>query len=232
MQTKTCTKCGIDKPVNEFSMDSHGKFGRKGRCKECIKQYDTIHSKLYYKKNRHKLLEQSKSYYANNKEERVAYSKQYYTDNIAQVRQKNREYNKTHKEMRREYWAWYNKNIREYTKEDADRQARYYNAHKEEYRIRQLSLDRTAQKWRWTSEYMTWKASVYIRDNYTCQRCDVTNCVIHAHHIRSAKDFPELRLEVDNGICLCAKCHKLIHKKKAQVPSAGGETPSEPAPCG
>ena len=34
---------------------------------------------------------------------------------------------------------------------------------------------------------------------------------MNAHHIKAAKDFPELRYDVHNGICLCVECHKQIH---------------------
>lgn len=37
---KVCTKCGEEKPLEEFYTDKHGKYGRKSVCKECeIKQH-------------------------------------------------------------------------------------------------------------------------------------------------------------------------------------------------
>ena len=36
------------------------------------------------------------------------------------------------------------------------------------------------------------------------------NCI--AHHLQSYSSTPELRLDVENGTCLCAKHHDLFHK--------------------
>ena len=64
-------------------------------------------------------------------------------------------------------------------------------------------------------EYQEWRACVFERDHYTCQNCGQIGGTINAHHIKSFKDYPELRLEVSNGITLCLKCHKMAHGKKA-----------------
>ena len=37
--TKICSKCGVEKSLEEFHKDSQGKLGRKARCKDCIAQY-------------------------------------------------------------------------------------------------------------------------------------------------------------------------------------------------
>lgn len=36
--SKVCTKCGVDKPLSEFSRSKHCKFGRRAECKECAKK--------------------------------------------------------------------------------------------------------------------------------------------------------------------------------------------------
>lgn len=62
-----------------------------------------------------------------------------------------------------------------------------------------------------SNDYKQWRKQVYQRDNYTCQYCGSKE-KINAHHIKSWKDFPELRYDVNNGITLCEKCHINLHK--------------------
>ena len=49
-----------------------------------------------------------------------------------------------------------------------------------------------------------------MRDGRVCQCCKNTK-ELHAHHIKSAAFFPDLRFVVENGITICNDCHKYIH---------------------
>lgn len=55
MQTKTCTKCGEEKPLTEFYNDKAGKYGVKSRCKVCVRirmqEYDSRPEVLERKRN-------------------------------------------------------------------------------------------------------------------------------------------------------------------------------------
>lgn len=74
-----------------------------------------------------------------------------------------------------------------------------------------------------------WREQVKKRDNYTCQCCgvkqeellrivgDITSW-LHAHHIKSWAEFPELRFEVSNGITLCWPCHLNVEGKQISCP--------------
>lgn len=62
-----------------------------------------------------------------------------------------------------------------------------------------------------TKEYHNWRIECLSRDNWVCKQCDTTK-ELSVHHIKSYKDNHELRLEIDNGITLCKKCHKKEHK--------------------
>lgn len=58
-------------------------------------------------------------------------------------------------------------------------------------------------------EYIAWKVSVLRRDKHTCQCCgSKKGKKLRAHHINSFANFPDLRLEVFNGITLCEDCHE------------------------
>jgi len=64
-----------------------------------------------------------------------------------------------------------------------------------------------------TIEYKAWRQKVFERDNYTCQKCgDSKGGNLNAHHIKTFKNYPELRFEVNNGITLCSVCHRIIGK--------------------
>lgn len=51
-----------------------------------------------------------------------------------------------------------------------------------------------------------WTRAVRRRDGDACRACGQT-IPLHAHHIRPRNTYPELALELDNGITLCANCH-------------------------
>jgi 5-methylcytosine-specific restriction endonuclease McrA len=57
---------------------------------------------------------------------------------------------------------------------------------------------------------VAWSSMVKIRDG-KCMKCSSVYD-LHAHHIKSFKDHPELRYDVNNGITLCGICHRLEHK--------------------
>lgn len=56
-----------------------------------------------------------------------------------------------------------------------------------------------------------WVNAVISRDGAKCQCCGVVEVELHAHHIKSYRDHPELRFDVSNGITLCYKCHWEVH---------------------
>lgn len=64
-----------------------------------------------------------------------------------------------------------------------------------------------------TQEYRQWRKSVFERDNYTCVICGEVGGRINAHHIKLYKDYPKLRLDINNGITLCQECHRIKHKR-------------------
>jgi hypothetical protein len=64
-------------------------------------------------------------------------------------------------------------------------------------------------------EVKHWKLSVLRRDNHTCVKCGSKNNLF-AHHVCEWSDFPELRIDVDNGETLCGVCHHKEHKGMAR----------------
>ena len=67
-------------------------------------------------------------------------------------------------------------------------------------------------KIRQSKEYREWRRKVFERDSFTCHCCGQEGGKLNAHHIAHFSKNKELRTDVNNGITLCEKCHKAIHK--------------------
>lgn len=74
-------------------------------------------------------------------------------------------------------------------------------------------FEMTDGDYRKTKQYQEWRSKVFERDNFTCQICGQVGHKLNAHHIKAFKDYQELRFDVDNGVTLCEKCHKELHKR-------------------
>ncbi len=62
--------------------------------------------------------------------------------------------------------------------------------------------------------YAIWRDFIYSRDDYTCAICLKRGGRLAAHHIKKFSKYPELRLEVNNGITLCWECHTKIRGRE------------------
>lgn len=60
---------------------------------------------------------------------------------------------------------------------------------------------------------------ILLRDNFTCQICNVRGGYLHVHHIIRLCEAPELNSNITNLICLCKQCHiALAHNPILQKP--------------
>ena len=68
------------------------------------------------------------------------------------------------------------------------------------------------------SKYKIWMRAVKGRDNWKC-RIDNSDCKgrLEAHHILPWSEFPELRYEINNGICLCHYHHPRSKKETKRL---------------
>ena len=73
-------------------------------------------------------------------------------------------------------------------------------------------LSTEKQLFRCSAAYAVWRLSVFERDNYTCQECNVVGGVLNAHHILPYKDYKDvdISLNIQNGITLCESCHNVV----------------------
>ena len=56
-----------------------------------------------------------------------------------------------------------------------------------------------------------WADMIKERDGYACQKCGSKEELV-AHHILPVASYPDKARNIDNGVTLCSKCHKEIHK--------------------
>lgn len=236
IQTKTCTKCGLEKPIKEFYKNSQAKDGHRPDCRTCSKST----TKQYYINNKDKVQEYVKLYNEKNRKSRLEYYKEYnktkrdpnkesyrrkvyYEKNKEEIRNKARAKYEIDKEYEHERKRKYYYENHEYVRVLS---RRYYDNNKEnikKYRNKKRKEPKS-QKWRLTPEFYKWRQAVYTKYNFTCQACNATNCELHAHHIKPAAEFPELRLDESNGICLCAECHRNEHRKSRSLPVGSSDS--------
>jgi len=65
------------------------------------------------------------------------------------------------------------------------------------------------RNWRNSSLYREWREAVIERDG-SCAICGSIDD-LHAHHIRHASYWPNLRFDLTNGVALCRDCHTQFH---------------------
>ena len=64
-----------------------------------------------------------------------------------------------------------------------------------------------------SAEYKKWRSGVFKRDHFTCCDCGKKGGELNAHHVKPFSEYPELRLDISNGITLCKKCHNRRHER-------------------
>lgn len=71
-----------------------------------------------------------------------------------------------------------------------------------------------AFKIRNSEKYKEWRNLVYKRDSYICGICKIKGGKLEAHHIKPFYKFKKEIFDIANGITLCKKCHRNLHKGK------------------
>jgi len=76
-------------------------------------------------------------------------------------------------------------------------------------------------------KYKAFRAAVLGRDNWACRKCGKRGGKLHAHHVRSWAEHPDLRYDPSNGITLCHPCHHSEHRGQRRPKGVGPRTLAE-----
>jgi len=63
-----------------------------------------------------------------------------------------------------------------------------------------------------SSEWRRLRRQLRARAGGKCESCGSTES-LHAHHVKSWAEYPELRFDLDNLRLLCRDCHHNEHRK-------------------
>lgn len=189
---KICTKCGVNKEINEFTYVKN-RSSYKARCKKCTNEYSQSH----YLKNKKIYNERRKNYYSENKEKELERCKNYYYENFERISK--REKKKNEDPVRKEKT---NKRGRDWAKENPKKHAA--NATKHKIRYPQKHQARLSVMW-----------AIKLGFLKRPERCEVCKRLIkvEAHHM----DY-EKPLEVK---WLCRICHNKEHGKMLHIKIEG-----------
>jgi 5-methylcytosine-specific restriction endonuclease McrA len=229
---KVCIKCGWFRNWWEFNINKKGFKGYQNRCRECTKKYyvekrEDIHKK-YYLDHREDKLKYQKEYNLDKKEYQKEYKESPALFNIYSnqltIEEQPRETVEGFLEVKcansecREYFIPTNQQIQsriQALKGQINGESRLYCSEKCKHECslyRQRKYPKGFKTKPNGTEFPAFvRDEIFKRDNYKCQICGGTHR-LQAHHIYPGSTHPMLSNDVDNGITLCKKCHKKVHK--------------------
>lgn len=121
--------------------------------------------------------------------------------------------NKSDKQYLKDYFYIYRLQKAQEVVEREDKSMVRWNKKRIKKNIQKLKASSEVVKNGWDRpqrESKAWRAKVLMRHLQECQICGGADR-LEAHHIESYADNEHLRWDVDNGACLCKRCHKKFH---------------------
>jgi hypothetical protein len=91
---KYCSRCGLLKPLSDFSLDRSRSDGRQNTCKDCYKKYR--------RENIEHIKVTERKYRESHRDERREKDKQYYRENIERKKEYDTKYRETNTDKRRD----------------------------------------------------------------------------------------------------------------------------------
>lgn len=154
METKRCTRCGVDKPLEMFCKDKKTKDGLNFWCRECVKKYlESIKDKKsemdkrYREKNKEKIREQQKKYREENKERISQKQKEYRENNKEKIALYKKEYSRKNKDK-------IDKRVKEYKQKNREKISKRYSEYYIKNKDKMLQKNREYRKKRKKEDYI------------------------------------------------------------------------------
>lgn len=128
--TKICTKCGVEKPLEEFGRNASHKDGHASQCLECSREYDKERAKD--PERRQANIERSRKWYEQNKDtlELKEYKRKYAIDHSEEAKTRAKEWYHNNKERSlansREWTKSHPDKVKEIKKKWRDNNPDYY----------------------------------------------------------------------------------------------------------
>jgi len=207
VETKICSKCGVEKPLDEFYKEARGKYGRGSQCKACRKQY--FHGR---------------------KEEVSVYNARYNLEHKKEILQYNAKYYQENQEYLIQYAMQYRK---EHSEEISQHQAQYYKQHREEILQGKVIYRQKNKDWingKQNEIHAAFVKRVVLFAGGKCEICGLMTDyyeVYHCHHKNKKeyliKDMKHMDWETEvvpellKCMLLCTECHNALTSKNARL---------------
>lgn len=138
-------------------------------------------------------------------------SGKYYGLNLCKKHYDQKLYDENKGKRLKQHIKWFKNNPQK--KKESDR--KYHKNHPEvslkanKKQLEKLGeyFDMSSQQYKYTLQ--AWSKTIKKRDKI-CQKCG-SSSNLNTHHIQPKSEYPELSLDLDNGITLCEKCHEKMH---------------------
>ena len=201
---KICTKCNIEKPLDDFYRKSNDADNYISQCKDCI----IIRQKQYYKNHtKERLLFQSK-YWDAHAEEKAIYQKQYYWTHREEGLIYRKKYYQDHKKESAQYREDHKKEIAErdkrYRHTVAGRNAHNKKSHKRRALMAGASIEDVNP------------VEILERDGYRCQICGVKTSLDYDRYHSNRSEIDHItplskggEHSPQNTQCLCRHCNAI-----------------------
>lgn len=214
-QTKVCSKCGIEKPLDDFYRAKRGLYGRRADCKQCkdkVSRLWLLNTPRAQEGNR----QRAKEYYWKNKEKVLPRVREYAAKNRDKILEKHRDYwhNKTDKKAynqkrsarRRERYQT-DPEFREQRKKDGRHSAKIRKA-----RMKGAEGSYTQKEWE----------DLCRKYDYRCLCCGKKKKLTADHVIPISRGGTNT---IDNIQPLCATCNSSKNDKTIDFRPSGDRGP-------